>query len=357
MLVFVPLLLVVERTVARRIFTRMRRAGQICRPILIVGTDADAIGLLHAAQRSPRPRLSGRRVRRRRRHRRRAAACSRARRHRRDPGRARGHRCDRRADLAVVRRVRGRQPAHPRAHRRRLPRRPVVRAARHRRRALPGPGPRRAHADLRRADPARRLARRRQADLRHRRGRSWPSSFSAPITLLAAHRRQADVARAGDLRPGARRPRRAAVPHLQVPHDGRRRRRPQGRAARRNEADGPMFKMANDPRVTQVGALAAQALDRRDPAVRQRPAGRDERRRTSPGPAERGRAVDRGRPRPPAGAAGHHRDVAGLGPFGHHVRRVQAPRPVLRRQLVAGPRPAHRASAPCSAVLARHGAR
>jgi exopolysaccharide biosynthesis polyprenyl glycosylphosphotransferase len=52
-LVIVPVLLVVERTIARRIFLRLRRAGQICRPILIVGTDADAIGLLHAAQRSP----------------------------------------------------------------------------------------------------------------------------------------------------------------------------------------------------------------------------------------------------------------------------------------------------------------
>ncbi len=31
----------------------MRRDGQICRPILIVGTDADAVGLLHAAQRTP----------------------------------------------------------------------------------------------------------------------------------------------------------------------------------------------------------------------------------------------------------------------------------------------------------------
>jgi exopolysaccharide biosynthesis polyprenyl glycosylphosphotransferase len=52
-LVFVPILMIVERTVARRMFTRMRRAGRICRPILIVGTDADAVGLLHAAQRSP----------------------------------------------------------------------------------------------------------------------------------------------------------------------------------------------------------------------------------------------------------------------------------------------------------------
>ena len=50
MLVFVPMLLTVERMIARRIFVRMRREGQISRPILIVGTDADAVGLLHAAQ-------------------------------------------------------------------------------------------------------------------------------------------------------------------------------------------------------------------------------------------------------------------------------------------------------------------
>ena len=52
-LVLVPSLLIVERAVARRIFTRLRRAGVIGRPVLIVGTDADAIGLMHAAQRSP----------------------------------------------------------------------------------------------------------------------------------------------------------------------------------------------------------------------------------------------------------------------------------------------------------------
>jgi len=45
--------LVAERAIARRLFTRMRRAGRIGRCILIVGTDADAIGLLHATQRRP----------------------------------------------------------------------------------------------------------------------------------------------------------------------------------------------------------------------------------------------------------------------------------------------------------------
>ena len=49
-LVFVPMLLTVERMIARRIFVRMRQEGQISRPILIVGTDADAVGLLHAAR-------------------------------------------------------------------------------------------------------------------------------------------------------------------------------------------------------------------------------------------------------------------------------------------------------------------
>ena len=52
-LVVLPLLLLVERTITRRIFTKMRESGTICRPVLIIGTDADAVGLLHAAQRSP----------------------------------------------------------------------------------------------------------------------------------------------------------------------------------------------------------------------------------------------------------------------------------------------------------------
>jgi exopolysaccharide biosynthesis polyprenyl glycosylphosphotransferase len=53
LLFFVIVLMAVERTIARRIFTKMRRNGVICRPVLIVGTDADAVALLHAAQRTP----------------------------------------------------------------------------------------------------------------------------------------------------------------------------------------------------------------------------------------------------------------------------------------------------------------
>ena len=52
-LVFVPLCLVFERTIARRIFARLRREGRILRRVLVVGTDPEAIGLVHATQRRP----------------------------------------------------------------------------------------------------------------------------------------------------------------------------------------------------------------------------------------------------------------------------------------------------------------
>ncbi len=53
LLAFVIGLMAIERLIARRIFTKMRRNGRSCRPVLIVGTDADAVALLHAAQRTP----------------------------------------------------------------------------------------------------------------------------------------------------------------------------------------------------------------------------------------------------------------------------------------------------------------
>ena len=47
------LALVAERAVARRIFTRLRQEGRLSRPIVIVGTDAHAVRLLHTFQRRP----------------------------------------------------------------------------------------------------------------------------------------------------------------------------------------------------------------------------------------------------------------------------------------------------------------
>ena len=45
--------LVIERSVARRMFARMRRERVLSRRIVIVGTDAHAVGLLHTYQRNP----------------------------------------------------------------------------------------------------------------------------------------------------------------------------------------------------------------------------------------------------------------------------------------------------------------
>ena len=45
--------LLVERAIARKVFARLRQDGRLCRRIVIVGTDAHAIGLLHTYQRNP----------------------------------------------------------------------------------------------------------------------------------------------------------------------------------------------------------------------------------------------------------------------------------------------------------------
>ena len=127
-LVFVPVLMVIERTVARRIFVKLRRHGLICRPILIIGTDADAIGLLHAAQRSPDlgyrvigfvgPDDIGIR-----------GGVSVLGGIDDTLGVLEATARDRRADLAVLGRIGCRQPPHQGTHRRRLPRRPLVRVS------------------------------------------------------------------------------------------------------------------------------------------------------------------------------------------------------------------------------------
>ncbi len=46
-------MLVIERMVARHVFVKMRSRGDIRRRIVIVGTDADAIGLMHTFRRNP----------------------------------------------------------------------------------------------------------------------------------------------------------------------------------------------------------------------------------------------------------------------------------------------------------------
>ena len=165
MLAFVPICLVVERTLARRIFARLRREGRILRRVLVVGTDPEAIGLVHATQRHPElgyqvvgfvgPDDIGTR-----------GGCTVLGGYEDTQSVLEESGANGRDDLAGVGRAGAREPAHPPAHRRRLPRCVVVRAPRHRHRALPRPGRRRAHPDLRRADDARRMAGDRQAGVR-----------------------------------------------------------------------------------------------------------------------------------------------------------------------------------------------
>ncbi len=47
------LMLVIERQIARKMFAKLRATGQISRRIVIVGTDAQAVGLLHTYERRP----------------------------------------------------------------------------------------------------------------------------------------------------------------------------------------------------------------------------------------------------------------------------------------------------------------
>ena len=85
--------------------------------------------------------------------------------------------------------------------------------------------------------------------------RERPRDRDRPAAL-AAHRArdQARLARPRPLRRPADRRRRARVRDAEVPHDGRRgRRRSSPRSRRSNEAEGALFKIRDDPRVTRVG--------------------------------------------------------------------------------------------------------
>ena len=85
--------------------------------------------------------------------------------------------------------------------------------------------------------------------------------------------------------------------------------------------------------------LPAALLARRAAPAVERRAGRDEPRRAPPAAADRGRALRRRRRAPTPGQARHHRALAGERSVRPVVGRERAPRPVLRRELVAHARP------------------
>ena len=82
-----------------------------------------------------------------------------------------------------------------------------------------------------------------------------------------------------------------------------------------NEADGALFKIRRDPRVTTVGAPPAPLQPRRAAAARQRPARRDVAGRAAAAADARLRPARGLAPQALPGAAGHHGAVAGLRPL------------------------------------------
>ena len=160
-------------------------------------------------------------------------------------------------------------------------------------RARVRPGPGRAAV---RAAPAGVRGHRLGGEARLRPGRQ-PGRDRARAAALAADRRgdQAHLARAGLLPRPARRPRRAR--RSTCSSSGRcTRTRPRSRpsSSTQNEAEGALFKIRDDPRVTKVGAAAPPPLARRVAEHAQRAARRDEPRRPAAAAAARLRAA-RGR--------------------------------------------------------------
>ena len=248
------------------------------------------------------------------------------------PGR-RGHRRHHRSRPAV------RQPAHPRPHPRGALRRAHLVHARHRRQPDLGPSARSVPGHVRRTGRPVQLASSRQAHLRPDRGQRGDRHHRTdPGGRGDRHPR--DVGSGRHVPPGARRQGRSPVPAPQAAHHGARRRgtarRPQGaqRGVGTHVQDGR--RPSGDP----GRSIPAGHVHRRAPPAVQRPEGPDEPGRPTAGPAVRSRAVGRDPVGAPAGAAGDHRHVAGERPLHDVARDLRPPRPLLRRQLVAGDRPA-----------------
>ena len=109
----------------------------------------------------------------------------------------------------------------------------------------------------------------------------------------------------------------------------------------KNQRDGVLFKLSDDPRVDEDRQAPAGHQPRRAAPADQRGPGRHEPRRPPAGAADRGRPVRRGAAGPPAGPPRDHRPVAGRGPRQRLVPGLPAARPLLRGELVGQPRPGH----------------
>ena len=240
------------------------RRGQLQRRVVIIGTNAEALGivqmlssnaglgyqvlgLLECGDADPRD-LAGARCS--------AAGATRPRSCRSLGATRRHHRHERD-------RHPGREPARTRADRDRLPRRADVGPRRHLGRPPPRPAARSPSRHVHRAGAPAGLASGRQARLRHRHRRRAPRSSRPRSSLIAAILIKLDS-------PGP-----VFFSQVRIGKDGKlfrvRKLRTMVADAEQqlellrdqSEVDGPLFKMRDDPRVTRVGPLSAQGLDRR----------------------------------------------------------------------------------------------
>ena len=145
---------------------------------------------------------------------------------------------------------------------------------------------------------------------------------------------QAQSSRAGLLPRPPRRPQRAGSSTCSSSGRCARRRRQQAELEEENEAEGPLFKIRDDPRVTRVGRCSAASRWTRSAAAERAPR-RDEPRRAAPAAVSATTSARAVAPQARPRAARHDRALADRRPLVPRLRRSRPARLLLPRALVA----------------------
>src|SRR5690606_4034510 len=173
-----------------------------------------------------------------------------------------------------------------------------------------------------------------QARLRHRRLCHRAARLRAALSG-DRDRHQARQPGAGLLRPGAQRPQRPALHHVEIPLDGGGRRKEAGGVARPQRDERARLQDARRSARHEGGALPPPDLARRASAVLERPGRSDEHRRAATTASLRRRSLRALAPAPTLGQAGPDLHLAGERPQRDRLRGLDEARPGLHRPVVA----------------------